>query len=370
MSGGILPADMTLAELDNPGVLSRNAMKNRETLMGILAGLKAPIDQWGRYARGEDPVMDPITGHVATGVIENAFDMGGYAMTGGFGGAPKGAIGSGPIRAYHGSPHDFDRFSLDKIGTGEGAQAYGHGLYFAEKEGVAKSYRDNLQPEPRWFDGDRELKSYEAVAADAILQEGGRENALKWIKRVGGSAGADKEYVSKVEAALRSLDPAKIKKQDAPPGRMYEVQINADPDRFLDWDKPLSEHPREVRDALAKTAWADQGATADDLLGVGLPGEHAYKRMISQRGGSNLDGGVRVPQATDATEALRQAGIPGIKYLDQGSRTAGDGSRNYVVFDDSLVEIVKKYGIAGLALLPPAVLMANGIDPASVGQEQ
>lgn len=46
------------------------------------------------------------------------------------------------ITAYHGSPHDFDKFSLDKIGTGEGAQAYGHGLYFADSEGVARSYRD------------------------------------------------------------------------------------------------------------------------------------------------------------------------------------------------------------------------------------
>jgi len=36
------------------------------------------------------------------------------------------------IKAYHGSPHDFDKFSMQKIGTGEGAQAYGHGLYFAE----------------------------------------------------------------------------------------------------------------------------------------------------------------------------------------------------------------------------------------------
>src|SRR5690606_18965584 len=49
------------------------------------------------------------------------------------------------IRAYHGSPHDFDRFSMDKIGTGEGAQAYGHGLYFAEAEDVARSYRDGLR---------------------------------------------------------------------------------------------------------------------------------------------------------------------------------------------------------------------------------
>lgn len=36
---------------------------------------------------------------------------------------------------------------------------------------------------------------------------------------------------------------------------------------------------------------------------------------------------------------MRQAGIPGIRYLDGGSRDAGDGSRNYVMFDDKLVKI-------------------------------
>src|SRR5271166_4217056 len=48
------------------------------------------------------------------------------------------------IRAFHGSPHEFEAFDLSKIGTGEGAQAYGHGLYFAGNEGVARSYRDAL----------------------------------------------------------------------------------------------------------------------------------------------------------------------------------------------------------------------------------
>ena len=41
------------------------------------------------------------------------------------------------IRAYHSSPHDFDKFDLAKIGTGEGAQVYGHGLYFAESPAVS-----------------------------------------------------------------------------------------------------------------------------------------------------------------------------------------------------------------------------------------
>jgi hypothetical protein len=61
------------------------------------------------------------------------------------------------------------------------------------------------------------------------------------------------------------------------------------------------------------------------------------------------------------SEKMREAGIPGIKYLDQGSRTAGEGSRNYVVFDDKLVDILRKYGVASVAALPPAVQMSLGL---------
>ena len=46
--------------------------------------------------------------------------------------------------AYHGSPHEFEKFDSSKIGSGEGAQAYGHGLYFAENEKVAKGYQERL----------------------------------------------------------------------------------------------------------------------------------------------------------------------------------------------------------------------------------
>ena len=54
------------------------------------------------------------------------------------GGAGSGTVLGSGIRAYHGSPYDFDRFDMSKIGTGEGAQAYGHGLYFAENPAVAR----------------------------------------------------------------------------------------------------------------------------------------------------------------------------------------------------------------------------------------
>jgi len=54
-----------------------------------------------------------------------------------------------------------------------------------------------------------------------------------------------------------------------------------------------------------------------------------------------------------AARRLNDAGIPGIKYRDAGSRgmDGAEGTRNYVVFDENLIEIVRKYGIAGAAAM-------------------
>lgn len=61
-------------------------------------------------------------------------------------------------KVWHGSPHTFDRFSLDHIGTGQGAQTYGWGLYFASVRDVAIAYRDKLTRSrlvawPEWLHG-------------------------------------------------------------------------------------------------------------------------------------------------------------------------------------------------------------------------
>jgi hypothetical protein len=61
------------------------------------------------------------------------------------GGAPAGSVGAGGAKlvqpegifAYHSSPYTFDKFDLSKIGTGEGAQVYGHGIYAAENPAVS-----------------------------------------------------------------------------------------------------------------------------------------------------------------------------------------------------------------------------------------
>jgi hypothetical protein len=65
---------------------------------------------------------------------------------------------------------------------------------------------------------------------------------------------------------------------------------------------------------------------------------------------------------------LAARGIPGIKYLDAGSRGAGDGSRNYVVFDDSLIEILRKYGVLPAAVGTGAFMQIMENDPEQAQQ--
>jgi GNAT superfamily N-acetyltransferase len=233
--------------------------------------------------------------------------------------------GANGIRAYHGSPHDFDKFDLSKIGTGEGAQTYGQGLYFAENEAVARQYRDNLTKAGEgWFEGGRLLNDAESLAAHNLQSVGGdRAAALARIDRAGKLYPPEQIAAAK-DAALR-LDPAALDVRSQ--GKMYEVNVNADPAKFMDYDKPLGAQPElwgKFRDA-----------------GLPLPRE-----MPEAWAGKSI--GDFAPQHPSVARAMADAGIPGIRYLDSFSRVAGGGSRNMVVFDDKMIEILRKYGLAGL----------------------
>ena len=48
----------------------------------------------------------------------------------------------GGIVAYHGTPHIVPEFSTSAIGSGQGAQSYGYGLYFAQEPQVASTYKN------------------------------------------------------------------------------------------------------------------------------------------------------------------------------------------------------------------------------------
>lgn len=302
-------------------------------------------------------------------------------------------LAKGPIKAYHGSPHDFDQFSLSKIGTGEGAQAYGHGLYMAEHPDVARGYRDMVPADKRGLGEPMDLdlriggKRIEDVYSQmdrsaarmspaeasshydklALLEDLGHEGDVLAIREKAKQGAYSPEAVAWFE---KDVAPKFTRK-----GKLYEVRIHADPNDFLDWDAPLSQQPNlakrlgmstrpeeeihaeaeRIMNAKPGGAWMKDPASkaridalqaeldnrAPNLSGANFyrntdPNNYLHAVLADDRGAS-----------AGRSSELKKAGIPGIKYLDGASRGKGEGSRNYVVFDDKLIEIVKKYGIAG-----------------------
>lgn len=244
-------------------------------------------------------------------------------------------------RAYHGTPHRFERFTTDAIGTGEGAQAYGWGLYFASKKEIAEHYRKGLSykqivkefrdemPDDADFD--------EALdAADTMSPQRARV-----IRALAADDWLGFDYPAQaITAAFKELDAydASQELQDAvkgAQGQLYEVEIPEDSEILL-WDKPLSEQPKKVLDALKQLA-VDGSDYYPTLSGMMQPmeagnttGRAVYMAMQRESGSDK-----------NASRELRSVGIRGIKYLDGTSRDKGDGSFNYVVFNGDDVSIVE-----------------------------
>jgi hypothetical protein len=225
------------------------------------------------------------------------------------------------ISAYHGTPHEVDRFTTDKIGTGEGAQVYGWGLYFAENPKVAEDYRKNLT-EREFINKVRDLydeftSTDEAQAAindpNNHFSEGQKKllEALKkedWL-------GFDYPHQA-VSAAVRDgnnvlADAPLTRKALATFGNKYSVQLNVRPEEMLDWDKPLSEQSDNV-----KTAISGQRFYSSRIPDVNkATGEQIYQAMLD-------NGFLGTPKRV--SERLASIGIKGIRYLDQFSRAKGD----------------------------------------------
>jgi hypothetical protein len=264
-----------------------------------------------------------------------------------------------PIKAYHGSPHDFDKFSLDKIGTGEGAQAYGHGLYFAENPKVAEEYKKVLSGRNielgngRTIVDDNTTKAMnqtrgETIAAQHINDAFNAQSSAPYQfakDRLLKAKHYYPEEAAHIDEALSILGDWNRAGGKAPliAGKTYEVNIHADPNDFLDWDAPLSQQSEKVQGAVKSLG--PNNPRARDFW------ERVYWKQDPSGASVYQDftpdaGGIPMERKAAATQKLRESGVSGIKYYDQGSRGAKEGTRNYVVFDEKLIEIVKKYGIA------------------------
>jgi len=251
--------------------------------------------------------------------------MGVLGAVPGFGDAAAGTAKAIIAPLFHGSPHKFDKFSLDRIGTGEGAQAYGHGLYFAENPKVAEEYRDMAARSAPKARGGVDLQElYQFLPTEPQTM---RQAARDFGKLV--EMGALQPSDRQTFLGLMQQNIAAAKQ-----GHLYEVSLDAEPEDFLDWDRPLSEQP----DAARRLA---EEMNALGFFGRPLGDWARGNDLASRAGVSPLHNGIRTGDLQ--RETLLNAGIPGVRYLDQGSRGAGQGTRNYVVFDDSIIDILNRY---------------------------
>lgn len=285
------------------------------------------------------------------------------------------------ISALHASPHSFRKFDTDYMGQGEGAQAYGWGLYFAESPEVNRSYMNQFaQDKATWRFGDLETDDIDVIQRtliDSLLPKDALPEAtedaeeLTWYylgelsdaRRDKGKIEAVKEdlrdciqtnrrYAEKfpqeqekteqLEGFLLSLldHLDEIEVRTGVPSN-YKVELNVDDSVLLNWDKPFSEQSETVKGALAEELAQRIGCTKEVALesllmeGRRFNGKQIYVGLCE---GFSRDWRKGMKKAS---LALRKFGIKGIRYADGFSRHKAEDEQtyNYVIFDGHDIKI-------------------------------
>jgi hypothetical protein len=251
------------------------------------------------------------------------------------------------LDVYHGTPHSFERFDASKIGTGEGAQAYGHGIYVAESPEVARGYANRLGANLIMVDGKpMDFNDPVHIAASIISDPNNAglpgerlASAIRYDPRGIVPFGAE----SKVEEIAKALESGNLPKFTNQKGNFYKADL---PDemipKMLNWDKPLSEQTPEVQKILypyQKEIGSSFGT-----------GEQTLRQIAFERRMKGLDDS---PSAV--AQQLKDMGITGVRYLDEASRgtnyrgdsaffhAATDFKVNDYSFDDALDGMKKAY---------------------------
>ena len=254
--------------------------------------------------------------------------------------------------AYHGTPHKFEEFSTEHIGSGEGAQAHGWGLYFAADKDVSEDYRSKLSGDKVYYDGQEIKKAY--YYTHLIEQEKEKElnrylqdlrividgmNKIKTTENISMNEAKQKfienyesktkllAFQKKILEIAKNIDTTKIEIQK---GQLFEVDIPED-DVLLDENKPYSKQSAKVKKALKKL-FKDKGLNLVEQMQSGYvngnpKGASLYSEVMSLCKGSDKE----------ASLLLNKYGIKGITY--DGRQ---DG-RCYVIFDDKAIDVVQTY---------------------------
>ena len=253
---------------------------------------------------------------------------------------------------WTGSAADYDKPSLHYIGTGEGAQAYGWGLYGSSEREIGEFYakadaRRKAQQEEVLFDGKSihpdmaaNLDEWESIKAAILWVKQNKGDIDAAISELQGYIDNGEDYsTDDIAFVQRAIDFLKNNRErilyvhasDLTGNRnLYSQTFFPDKEEnLLDWDNPVPDQQMQMI--------ADQGAKE------GLPFVYSEdgKNVFNE---SNTSGmwvyeqlckpynGLGSPKAV--SEFLYRAGIDGITYIGDSS-----GVRNYVAFSDEDIRI-------------------------------
>lgn len=234
-------------------------------------------------------------------------------------------------KAYHGSPYTFDHFDLGAIGTGEGAQGHGWGLYFAQDKQIAKAYKDTLS---HHMYGDNDLQFNEealnklySTLSDKAHTEADYDK-LSIVENILITHTEDDvlnnpdEMFSAEAIKWWKTQRERYLNKEYKESTLFEVDIPED-DVLLDERKNINEQPKKVQQAVRKMYRA-LGYKTSALKHV--TGKEFYDTVAAEKGGQK-----------EASEFINEHGIKGITY------DGGNDGKCFVVFDDKAIQIINRY---------------------------
>lgn len=280
--------------------------------------------------------------------------------------------------AWHGSPHDFDTFDLGAIGTGEGNQAHGWGLYFAKDKKVSDLYRRELSlihdvdkgtlfkvdvPDTKTMIDEqqslnilsKETKQSLNAAINALPEQEKEVFINEYTNSPLFNHYAKKE-IDELGSKFNQLDTEYNLLKDKYLDKYIEGELNTITQRTINRLaekynidlKALKENPDSIKDVKNQldTMWFNAfteygmaskkyreiywGKYKEDfstlLNDSGINGRDFYLALSKALGG-----------AKKASEHLNEYGVKGITYVGEQ-----DG-RCYVVFDDKAIKVIEKY---------------------------
>ena len=278
--------------------------------------------------------------------------------------------GAKRIKAYHGSPHDFDKFSTENIGTGEGLQNYGKGLYFAEREGTAEAYKTSGKTKGHMYEvnidaSPDELVDYDlplnkqSKAVQEVVQEykKGYENDLPLKQRFGLPYEPTDEQVMQralsTPYTIRQLKDRGIKgvKYDDPQTRFSP---KGKTNNYVMFDDKTIEIARKygVSMPVAGAILAGTMTPEDAQAGVVSEGVHLAQRV--------LELGILKAQSAGNPTAVKTAITKYNKAMKESPAFADRERRAYA---EDYKTIFNEADIAPKQIITPESLVGNTITP-------